>query len=172
VYRVPVGGATTATNIWGGADCTTLLLQGTTMYFGTGQNTILAFDVTQTMPTVKNFASFSTYPPNGMASDGTSLYVIDGDGNLYAINLTTQNKTTLASGGVNPGAVVTDGVYVYVAGANNLYRVPIIGGGGAFSSYLYVSYTQLPNTSGIAGVVVDANAIYFANYADVYKVHK
>jgi hypothetical protein len=171
VYRVPVGGAANATSIWGGGDGTTLLLVGTTMYFGTSQSTVLDFDTTMATPTVSNFATF-TAPPNGMASDGTSLYVLDGDGNLYAVNLTTRNKTTLATGGINPGALATDADYVYVAANNNLYRVPISGGGGAIGSYLYVSYGQLAVTYGVTGVLVDDSAIYFTNLADVYKVHK
>jgi len=173
VYRVPVGGAANPTNIWGAADCGDMFLLGTTMYFATAQDTVLDFDITQTTPVVKNFASF-TQMPNGMGSDGTNLYVEGGDANLYAVNLTTQNKTTLATGGGSVGALAVDadGGYVYVATDNNLYRVPLSGGGGSFPSYLYVSVGQLPNTSGIMAVVVDATSVYFMNQADVYKVHK
>jgi hypothetical protein len=172
VYRVPVGGAASATPIWTGGDCTAVTQQGTTLYFAAPSNAIMDFDFTQATPTVRSFTTLSS-APQAMMSDGANLYVLDGNGVLYAVALTTANATTLATSGPNAGVVATDGVNVYVAGGNDgLFRVPISGGGGAYSGYTYAATNQFPGDAPFQGVLVTSSAIYFATNSDVYRAHK
>lgn len=149
------------------------ILVGTNLYYGVAStNGISYFDVTAKTPTVKSLTTISSLP-RAFASDGTSLFVLADDTNIYKVDIGSATTTTFATGGPGQGqgSMTCDGVSVYVA-AGSLYKFPIAGG-GKFSSYVHVDGNTLPTASkNISAVAVDGTAVYFASYLDVFSTRK
>jgi hypothetical protein len=97
----------------------------------------------------------------GIASDGTSLYWLDGaDGGALlsvpetAANLTTANVKTLAQGYASPLDIAVDAANVYFTSAGSVLRVAKAGG----------PVTTIASGQGLArGVAVDGTYVYWAN---------
>lgn len=147
---------------------------GNTLYFfSLNGNAVLSFDMYAATPAPKSVGTLPSRPAS-IATDGINVYAGCYDGNLYAISIATGNTTKIASAGPGSDALLaTDGVHVYVGGSNNVYRVPVANNGGSYASYLWVPSSSVPGNNGtIRGVQVDAKAVYFATYQDVFKTRR
>ena len=147
---------------------------GNTLYFfSLGSNAVLSFDMYAATPAPKSVGTLPARPAS-IATDGVNVYAGCYDGNLYAISIATGNTTKAATAGPGSEAqVATDGAHVYVGGNNSLYRVPVANNGGTYASYSWVPSGSIPGGSAtIVGIQLDANAVYFATYQDVFKTRK
>jgi hypothetical protein len=139
-----------------------------------GDYAIHYVDTTTSTPVIH---SLNTFPERAttLATDGVNVYTVGYYGSIYQVSLaaaTLGTFTTMVTGAGGGGVLATDGINLYVANSNNLYRIPIGTSNGTLASYEMASSSSLPMTSGILSVQVDATSVYFANQTDVFKMKK
>ena len=182
-FNGPAGIATDGTNLYVSEDANHLIRQ---IVISTGVVTTLAGTTSTTGSANGTGTAASFSSPQGMATDGTNLFVADMQNHLIRqIVISTGVVTTLAGTGSsgsangtgtaasfnNPVGVETDGTYLYVADfSNELIRKIVISTGvvttlaGTGSSGSTNGTGTAASFNGPAGISTDGTNLYVADF--------
>ena len=142
--------------------------------FNDVNNSIHSLDMSQAMPFPNAVGTLPTriysLAYNGTTVAALALPTAGGCCDVYKIEGGTPTALANCPNGAGYMAIAMDATNIYVAD-NSVFRVSLDGGTGCAP---IVVNSNIPNatTQLAVGIVVDANAVYFATQNNVYKVHK